>query len=159
MGAHVGTAPAHSTGRSQSLDFRAAIACQGHFGVEFDLVQLAAEERARLSAWIGFYKAWRHLLHDQVWTGSAEDGMIWHAAGHADEWLLFVYRLEPMTHRHMPPVRLPFVDPVRLYDVAQTGPDGTHDYVVFDGSWLKQAGLPVPHMKAEQAVIYHGKRT
>ncbi len=159
MGAHIGTAPAHSTGRSQSLDFRAAIACQGHLGIEFDLVKLSVDERVRLSAWIGFYKRWRHLLHASVWTGAAGDGMIWHAAGNADEWLLFVYRLEPMTHRHMPPVRLPFVDVANQYDVTESGPDGDGERAVFDGSWLKQAGLPVPHMKAEQAVIYHGKRS
>lgn len=159
MGAHIGTAPAHSTGRSQSLDFRAAVACQGHLGIEFDLVKLATEDRVRLAAWIGFYKNWRHLLHDRVWTGSAGDGMVWHAAGTQDDWLLFVYRLEPMTHRHMPPVRLPFVCASHLYDVAQTGPDGTDAVSSFDGSWLKLAGLPVPHMKAEEAIIYHGKRS
>ena len=33
MGAHVGASPAHATGRSQSLGFRAAVATPGHFGV------------------------------------------------------------------------------------------------------------------------------
>jgi alpha-galactosidase len=158
MGAHIGTAPAHSTGRSQSLDFRAAIAMQGHLGVEFDLVKLAADDRARLSQWIAFYKQWRGVLHEQVWTGKADDGMIWHAAGTPDDWLLFVYRLEPMTYRHMPTLRLPFVQHNAVYDIARIGPTETGDAIAFDGSWLLQAGLNLPHMKAESAIIFHAKK-
>ncbi len=158
MGAHIGTAPAHSTGRSQSLDFRAAIAVQGHLGAEFNLLELAADERARLRNWILFYQQWRHLLHSQVWTGEAGDSMIWHAAGSSAEWVLLVYRMEPMSYRHMPPVRLPFVDHAALYDIQPIGPAAHEPGGTFDGSWLAKAGLPVPPMKAESAVIYHGKR-
>jgi alpha-galactosidase len=158
MGSHVGTAPAHSTGRSQTLDFRAAVACQGHFGVEYDLLKTSPEELARLSQWIAFYKGWRHLLHSHVWTGEAGDNMVWHAAGSADEWLLFVYRMAPMQHRHMPPVRLPFVDPTGRYRVTRTGPDGDAGAEAYGGDWLAQAGLPVMPMHAETAAIYHGKR-
>jgi alpha-galactosidase len=158
MGAHIGTAPAHSTGRSQSLDFRAAIAMQGHLGIEFDLVKLADADRARLAQWIDFYKQWRSLLHGQVWTGKASDGMIWHAADAASEWLLFVYRLEPMSYRHMPTLRLPFVERDAAYDVVRIGPDESGNAIPFDGSWLQQAGLSLPHMKAESAIIFHGKK-
>jgi alpha-galactosidase len=158
MGAHIGSAPAHSTGRSQSLDFRAAIALQGHFGVEIDLIKLGKEDRARLSLWIDFYKYWRHLLHRDVWTGKVGDNMIWHAAGTAEDWLLFVYRIEPMTYRHMPQVRLPFVQRDKLYDIARIEPGARGEAVRVDGSWLMQAGLTVPHMQAEAAIIFHGKK-
>jgi alpha-galactosidase len=158
MGSHIGTAPAHSTGRSQAMDFRAAVALQGHLGVEFDLVKLSEAERARLAEWIAFYKTNRHLLHASVWTGTAGDNLIWHAAGSADEWLLFVYRMAPMELRHMPPVRLTFVNAAASYDVAVTGPDDAGEPSRYGGAWLAQSGLNVPHMKAEEAIIYHGKR-
>jgi alpha-galactosidase len=158
MGSHIGTAPAHSTGRSQALDFRAAVALQGHFGLEFDLVKTGAAERARIASWVAFYKQWRHLLHAQVWQGDAGDLICWHAAGSADEWLLIVYHMQPSTFRHMPPVRLPFVVRDVHYRIAQIWPDAPDEVATYDGRWLAQAGMPIPPMNAESAVIYHGKR-
>jgi alpha-galactosidase len=158
MGAHIGTAPAHSTGRSQSLDFRAAIACQGHLGVEFDLVKLPPDERVKLASWIDFYKSWRHILHQTVWTGTANDGLVWHAAGTNDEWLLFVYRIEPTTYRHAPVVRMPFVRRGGHYTVARVSPNGSDQAIGHDGSWLIEAGLSIPPLQAETAVIFHIKQ-
>jgi alpha-galactosidase len=158
MGSHIGAAPAHSTGRSQSLDFRAAIASQGHFGVEFDLLKLDDAECTRVAQWIGFYKANRHLLHASVHTGTALDNLIWHAAGNRYEWLLFVYRMAPMELRHMPPVRLPFVEKDATYLVSTDGPDGSDETTGYTGAWLVQNGLPVRHMKAEEAAIYRVTR-
>jgi alpha-galactosidase len=158
MGAHIGAAPAHSTGRSQSLDFRAAVAMQGHLGVEFDLVKLSTEERTRLAAWIAFYKDWRRLLHGKIWTGKAGDAMIWHAAGDANEWLVFVFRMEPMSYRHMPQLRLPFATRGERYEISEIGPGVTGSKLVYDGSWLNEAGMAVPPMNAQSATIYHGKR-
>lgn len=158
MGSHIGTAPAHSTGRSQQLDFRAGVALQGHFGLEFDLVKLDADEKARIGTWIAFYKAWRHLLHARVWQGEASDNLVWHAAGSADEWILIVYRMQPMQFRHSPPIRLPFVAREGAYLVSRIGFDVADDPLAFDGSWLAEAGLPVPPTKAERAIIYHGVR-
>jgi alpha-galactosidase len=158
MGSHIGTAPAHTTGRSQSLDFRAAVACQGHLGVELDLARLDEGEGARLAGWIAFYKQWRHLLHQQVWTGTQADGLVWHAAGTADEWLLTVYRTLPTRQRFISAVPLPFVARAAGYAVTRTGPDGDNPALHFDGSWLAEAGLPMPPTRAEQAIIFHGTR-
>ena len=63
LGAHVGPAPAHSTGRAQSMDFRCAVALFGHMGVEADVRKLEATERASLTRWISLYKEWRGVLH------------------------------------------------------------------------------------------------
>ncbi len=158
LGSHIGTVPAHGICRSQSIDFRSAIACQGHFGVEFDLVKLAQKDRDRLAQWIAFYKAHRHLLHASVWTGNAEGNLIWHAAGNEDEWILFVYRMAPMELRHMPRVRLPFVEADAHYAVAVSGPDRIGNAVQYSGAWLSGSGLTVPHMKAEEAIIFYGTR-
>ncbi len=159
MGSHIGTAPAHSTGRSQQLDFRAAVALQGHFGLEFDLVKLDTAEKVRIAQWIAFYKAWRHLLHAQVWLDNASDNMVWHAAGSVDEWILIVYRMQPMEFRHNPPIRLPFVIREGKYQISRIAPDVVDAPLTFDGSWLAEAGLPVPPTMAERAVIYRGVRS
>ena len=158
MGAHIGTAPAHSTGRSQSLDFRAAVALQGHLGIEFDLVTLGPDERARVAQWIGFYKEWRHILHTTVWNGEAPDHVVWHGAGSAREWILIVYQMKPMQQRHTSTVRLPFVDRNAAYEVRRIGPGIAPDGVTVAGDWLALSGLTILPMMAEHAVIYHGQR-
>lgn len=158
MGAHIGTAPSHSTGRSQPLDFRAAVACQGHFGIELDLDRLLPGEADRIGEWIAFYRHWRSLLHQQVWTGDTRDGLVWHAAGNCDEWLLFLYRVAPTGQRFMPPVRLPLVDQTGCYRVMTVTPGRDDLDARFDGSWLAHVGLPSPPFPAERAAIFHGKR-
>jgi alpha-galactosidase len=170
MGAHVGASPAHATGRSQSMGFRAAVAMPGHFGVELDPRQLNAEDRAELAEWIAFHKSWRHLLHGQsTWLGEGPDGLVWQAAGTKQEFLLFAIQVAPQRNRRPQPLRLPFladagtctIELLRiaggqhghaahrpaLYDAAQA----------FSGSWLTHAGLPLPPMKGESVAIFHGK--
>ena len=171
MGSHVGTAPAHSTGRSQSLDFRAAVAMTGHLGVEFDLRRLPQDDRTRLAAWIAFYKRHRDHLHGgRVWRGEAGDGLVWQAHGAADgALLLFVYRLTPATQKYAPPVRLPMLAEAGPLRVRRLRPEGLSpertggapwfdrlegDGVAVSGAWLAASGLPVPAMTAESCVIY-----
>ena len=86
------------------------------------------------------------------------DCLCWHAAGNADEWLLTVYRTAPTRQRFMPALPLPFVDRAAGYALRQIGPGQEGAPVHFDGSWLAEAGLPVPPTRAEQAVIFHGAR-
>ncbi|MFM5923300.1 MAG: alpha-galactosidase [Novosphingobium sp.] len=173
MGAHVGASPAHATGRAQALAFRAAVAMPGHFGVELDPRALEAADRAELTDWIAFYKGWRHLLHDgQTWLGQGADGLVWQAAGSAEEFLLFAIRCAPPLDRRPQPLRLPFlagsaaVD-LRLLRIAggQSGHAAasaplfdamTREPRRFTGSWLAHAGLPLPPLKAESVAIFHG---
>ena len=173
MGAHVGSMPAHTTGRSQSLGFAAAVALPGHFGLELDLRTLAEAERAELAAWIGLYKQWRGLLHSgRVWRGEAGDGIVWQVHGDADaqSLLLLSYRVAPTHHRYTPALRLPMLDPGARYRITQVSP-GTPapqaqgaplldalaqpDGLVMDGAWLARSGLPMPRSKAEVAHLVH----
>lgn len=171
MGAHVGTAPAHTTGRTQSLAFAAAVALPGHFGLEFDLRQLGDAARDELAGWIRLYKQWRGLLHrGRVWRGEAGDGIVWQAHGDeaADELLLLTYRVAPTHHRYTPPLRLPMLDcsaryRVRQVDTGTTNPWGSAplldalqgEGVVMHGAWLAEAGLPLPRTQAEVAHLVH----
>jgi alpha-galactosidase len=163
MGSHVGASPAHTTGRRQSLAFRAAVAVTGHFGVELDVRRLDEAERSALRGWIAFYKRHRARLHaGRVWQGDAADGVLWQAHGDAESLLLFVYRVSPTGRRWPPAVRLPMLDPQRAYDVrrldlpgAAAGAPSIFDSPVrYGGAWLAQVGAPLPALKAERCVVY-----
>ncbi len=169
MGAHVGASPAHATGRSQSLGFRAAVAMPGHFGVELDPRQLDPADRSELAGWIAFHRQWRYLLHGQeTWLGQGADGLVWQASGSAEEFLLFAIRTDPALDRRPQPLPLPFLQQagsctIGLLRIAG-GERGhaAHRPALFDaparftGSWLAHAGLPLPPLKAESVAIFHG---
>lgn len=157
MGAHIGAERCHTTGRRFSLAFQALVAAQGHLGLEFDLTRLDAAERARLAGWIAFYKAHRHLLHGNVWTGTAGDGVAWHAAGGDGEWLLIVYRTEIMLQRHAAPLPLPFIDD-GLWQVAEVRPGEIRDAHRYSGAWLAQSGLVIPPGKPDTATAWRLRR-
>nr|WP_315232503.1 alpha-galactosidase [uncultured Albidiferax sp.] len=174
LGSHIGTTPAHTTGRSQSLAFRAAVAMTGHLGVELDVRHLDASTRSALTAWISRYKNWRDQLHHgRVWRGEAADGLVWQAHGDSDDMLLFVYRCQPTSHRYTPPLRLTMLDPQARYLVEQLvaiAEDGAvqspapffdqlqADGVELHGAWLGQAGLSMPRATAETCFIVRLRR-
>lgn len=174
MGSHVGTAPAHTTGRTQAMAFRAAVALPGHLGVELDVRHLGEAETRELSGWIAVYKALRDRLHQgRVWVGEGGDGLLWQAHGDelAEDLLLLVYRTLPSSHRYAPALRLPMLDSNARYRVRQVLPQGTQrptgrhqtspffdaintaEGLALDGAWLAQAGLPMPRVQAETAFI------
>ena len=171
MGAHIGASPAHATGRSQLLAFRAAVALPGHFGVELDPRRLSEPDRAELADWIAFHKHWRHLLHgQQTWLGSGADGLVWQAAGNIDEFLLFAVRTAPALDRRPQPLPLPFLADspdceMTLLRIA--GGERGHPLprpalfegpIHLTGSWLAHAGLVMPPQGAESVAIFHGRR-
>jgi alpha-galactosidase len=182
MGAHVGTAPSHTTGRTQNMAFRAAVALPGHLGVELDVRQLNAADTAELRGWISIYKQLRDRLHHgQVWLGgdtAREDGLVWQAHGDeaASEVVLLVYRPLPSQHRYAPVLRLPMLDAAARYRVREILPAGTerptgqHNTAPFfdaintpeglevDGAWLVHAGLPMPRVQAETAFLVRFER-
>jgi alpha-galactosidase len=145
MGSHVGASPAHATGRSQSIDFRGAVALPGHFGVELDVRKLNDGDRAKLAEWIATYKTHRDRLHHgKVWQGEGEDGLLWQMHSDGQTALLFVYRVAPQSHRHAPVLQLPMLDSNRRYRV---------DGVEYDGAWLVRNGVALPPMKAESCLM------
>ena len=171
LGSHVGPAPAHSTGRTQGMDFRCAVACFGHMGVEADLRVMKSEERAKLSEWIEFHKQWRDVLH----TGSAHQGFTvsglhWRMARTANRAVLAVITTTPPTYPFEPSLRLPPLKDSGCWRVSlarQVGHPRACESaasrwlsalqaggVVTSGDELSTVGLPVPVMNPESALIF-----
>ena len=180
MGAHIGTAPAHSTGRSQAMAFRGAVALPGHLGVELDVRHLDPPTRRELGGWIALYKRWRQHLHtSRVWLGDAGDHVLWQLHGQPGSdlahphWLLLAYRTAPSTQRYAGTVALPMLDPQARYRLRVVQPDGLPAQALYNGTapffealctphgvevagdWLRQVGLPLPRALAETAFIVH----
>jgi alpha-galactosidase len=176
MGAHIGTAPAHSTGRSQAMALRGAVALPGHLGVELDPRTLDAHARRQLAGWIALYKQWRGHVHaSRTWLGDAGDHIAWQVHGQPGgrHWLLLAYRTAPSSLRYQGSARLTMLEPQRAYRLRLVLPDGlgagdcldgsapwfdalcSPDGVVAQGDWLRQAGLPLPRSKAETPFIVH----
>ncbi len=170
MGSHVGASPAHSTSRSQSMGYRCAIALPGHFGVELDPDTLAPADHAELVRWIAIYKTQRDRLHHgQVWRGTAGDGILWQAHGTPDDLILLVYRPDPAQWLTPPSLRLPMLNTEQDYAISLVAETATAGHAapdapffaglragpaVMGGGWLAQAGLPLPAMRAENAVVF-----
>lgn len=63
LGSHVGPRRCHITGRTLSMEMRAATAIMGHMGTELNLAAESEAELAVLARGIALYKAHRGLLH------------------------------------------------------------------------------------------------
>jgi alpha-galactosidase len=170
LGSHVGPAPTHTTGRTQSLDFRCAVAAFGHMGVEADVVKMTAPERQTLAAWIAFHKQWRHVLHGgRIHQGATAPGRRWWLARTEQQAVLAVITTAPPSHTQEPPVQLrPLAGPrswrVRLarragHPRARDDEDPAWlaalagDGVVMTGDELAGIGLALPVMNPESALI------
>ncbi len=155
MGSHVGASPAHSTGRMQSMDFRAAVALPGHFGLEFDTRTLSPEDAKSLTQWTALYKDLRGELHGRpVWQGAEKDGLLWQAFGDAESLLLFVTRLAFPTLAHPVPIRLPMLNEGDYQvEAVWPRPNDMVETRTENGDWLARHGLILPPQKAETVRI------
>ena len=172
LGAHIGPVPYHTTGRAQSLDFRAGVALPLHLGLELDVRAIDAGERVQLVHWLALYKSLREQLHHgHVWLGECGDHIVWQAHGSAQDVVVFVTRTAPTYLRHSPPLVLPMLDATASYQVTRIDPpslgasnvgvDATMHQalrqgqaVELHGAWLTQAGLALSRMAGESVHIY-----
>jgi alpha-galactosidase len=170
IGAHVGAARSHTTGRTQSLDFRAVTALFGHQGLEWDLSAASAAELAAVRSWIGFIRQWRPLLHaGTVVRADRADPAAWvHGVVSADR-TQALYAFVQLTTSALAvpePARLPGLDPDRRYRVRPAYPAGEPETVQLrpppwlaaggislPGRLLATVGLPMPVLLPEQALL------
>lgn len=170
QGAHIGPSPTHTTGRMQSLGYRAATALFGHFGLEIDLLAVSDTEREELHHWIGLYKQFRGLMHtgrylrsDSPMPGTEVYGVV---AGDRHEALFAVCQTGASPVTVPLPLTFPGLDPKAPYAVSMVSPDPAfadgdlapwrrlHDgNIVLTGELLDHVGIQPPILPPETALV------
>jgi alpha-galactosidase len=178
IGTHVGTARSHTTGRVSDLSFRLVSTLFGHAGVEWDLSTATMDELTVVARWAALYKSTRQLVAEGTVVNAdlPDDATILRGVvGDGGAAALFLWaRLRSSVSDQSGRVRMPGLDPdagysVRLLEpfgparrstaadpgwVADAGPDGTE----FAGSLLMHAGLPLPDLAPESALLVELRR-
>ncbi|WP_041298392.1 alpha-galactosidase [Ilumatobacter coccineus] len=171
MGAHIGPPRAHTTGRTQTLSFRAATAMFGHLGVEWDITRLSDDESAGLRSVIAMYKEYRGLLHSgDVVRFDTDEGYVAHGVYAPDrsEGIVSFAQLTTTQSLMSPPLRLPGLDAEESYRVehlrlprerwgsagAQPGWLADKGGVVLTGRQLATHGIRPPTLHPESAVLF-----
>ena len=172
-GAHVSAPRSHTTDRTLSLDFRAATALFGAFGIEWDLTEAADADLDTLASWVARYKRFRPLLHAGrvVRPESSDPAVLLHGVVAADgsEALLAHVQLDESTHNRGVQVRVPALDADRHYLLSwegpvaereasksvrpfETGPTGGRPV---SGAVLAKRGFWMPRMRPETVTLVH----
>ncbi|WP_460634028.1 alpha-galactosidase [Leifsonia lichenia] len=172
IGSHVGAEHAHTTHRATSLSFRLATALFGHAGIETDLTRLTPEEFDTVTAFAALYKELRPLLHsgDLVRGDVADQESVLTGVVSSDR-SQAVYswaRLGTSAPVQSGRVRLPGLDTDRSYRILVRDEIGsaslhenppawlvqaTGDGFAVSGRVLVEAGLPLPTLDAQQAIL------
>ncbi|TDE89601.1 alpha-galactosidase [Occultella glacieicola] len=166
QGTHIGAMESHTTHRVAPLDFRAATAFWGHFGIELDLATLNPDETEAVRAWVQQHRAVRDLLHsgDVVHADTQPavrlEGVV--GADRRSALFQFVVLDRPAV---WPPERLRFpgLDPDRTYRVSEfvpgaSVPEGQRPPwlsagVSLPGRVLAEAGLEAPSLDVDRSVL------
>jgi alpha-galactosidase len=178
IGAHIGASPSHTTARTSSDTFRLTTALFGHAGIEQDITLCGPEELARLTAWTALYRELRPLLHTgRIVRADLEDeARLLHGVVAQDGsaalycWARVATSAEGQSGR----VRLPGLAADARYRVRvrtdlglpafhqTSGPSwltaALADWVSLPGAVLAVAGVPMPTLNPEQALLIEVRR-
>ena len=173
VGAHISSPTSHTTGRTLSLDFRAATALFGSFGIEWDLTDATDDDLDRLAGWVQRYQRFRPLLHSGrvVRPESSDATVLLHGVGAADrsEALVAHVQLDEPAHNRGVFVRLPGLAPEAAYGARWEGPvdptgvsmssplppAGPTDGTAVTGRALATRGLWIPRRRPETVTLVH----
>lgn len=176
LGAHVSAPVAHQTGRALPLDFRAATALFGAFGVEWDLSTASDDELVALTGWVALHKRFRPLLHSgrMVRPESADHAVLLHGVVAMDsgEALLAHVQLDESASNRGTFVRVPDLQPEATYELRWAGPVdhsatsrsvplpevGPTDGVDVRGGVLATRGYWIPRRRPETVTLVHLRR-
>ncbi len=164
VGSHVGPTQAHTTRRTQQLDFRAGTAFWGHMGIEWDLTKASRQELDRLARWVALYKQYRGLLHSgDLLVADHPDPAIWVNGVVSTDRTEALYCIASVDRSvTWPPgrVRLPGLDPDLRYRLLPVPPADHYpeagqlppwwaEGVVATGRALESVGVQIPAMFPE----------
>ena len=179
IGEHVGASPAHSTHRATSQELRMAMAFFGHMGIEWNLLKEPESALEELAVWVAEFKRHRDWFAiDTVVHGDGTDPAVRLDGMVKPDRSAAVYRFTQLTTGQTypaAPVRLPGLDPTRIYRVtpldpclALVGPANpagissgqsalgwwTADGVRMTGEALSGYGLRPPSLHPAQTVLF-----
>ncbi|SDE12662.1 alpha-galactosidase [Glycomyces harbinensis] len=179
IGSHLGAARSHTTSRTTDLPFRLAASLTAHAGIEMDLSIATAAELEAVRAWADLYKELRGLVHtgrvvnaDLADEATALSGVVAQDGSQA----VYVWaRTATSPAGQSGRVRLPGLDPAARYRVRvreEIGAASRHqntdpawlagaaaDGIVLDGAVLALAGVPLPTLNPQQAMLLDLRRT
>lgn len=177
LGNHVGPKRCHITGRMFAMAFRAGTAIFGHMGMELDLAEETAHDRAILAAAIALHKRYRALIHTgDLYRLELPDFMSAQSIVAADAGeALTCCALLDLSARTMPPrIKFAGLDRTRHYrtrlvwpesDPSLTVPsvvsalDLTGGGFVASGAALMDHGLQLPLIHPDTCLILHSEAT
>jgi alpha-galactosidase len=182
IGTHVGPATSHTTARVGSDTFRMATALFGHAGIEQDITYCTPEELARLTAWTALYRELRPLLHSgrtvraDLGESAGDDAVLLHGVVAADggSALYCWARVATSPEGQWGRVPFPGLAADARYQVrvrTELGLPSWHQtsgpawltaalegWVMLPGAVLAVAGVPMPTLNPEQALLIEVRR-
>lgn len=168
LGSHIGPPRSHTTGRSHSLAFRALSALFGHAGIEWDVTEATADERARLTTWAAYYALKRDLIHTgrMLRVDQRDDSAFVHGVVSHDRSEALIAYVQLAAHREATPprFRIPGLDADARYSVVLVEPAGPAEAVqVMPPAWtagitttgaaLAEIGLTPPILRPENGIL------
>ena len=173
MGAHIGPNRAHTTGRTHTIAFRGATAMFGHLGIEWNLLAATDDELAAVERIVSMHKAHRALLHGgrtvRIDVEDAAVSAFVVVDPDQDEAIVSVSQIA--TSRGLPvgPIRIPGLDLDGTYRLERLALDERRlgmakqqpawlEGVEISGRQLAVAGLPMPILNPETALLLHLRR-
>ena len=173
LGAHVSAPTSHQTGRTLPLDFRAATALFGAFGIEWDLGEASDEELDRLAEWVALHKRFRPLLHGgrTVRPEAPDEAVHLHGVVASDgaEALMAHVQLDESASNRGTVVRVPHLRPDADYVLRWVGPvqadavsrsvalpdEGPSGGRPVRGAVLASRGFWLPRRRPETVTLIH----
>lgn len=170
MGAHVGHAKAHLTGREIDIHTRAVVALQGQYGYEIDARKLDDGENQVLSHYVSLYKDNRHWLSECTsWRlDSSVDNLTCSGLVSADKNFSWWFAVAETSLSQTVPgvmvlrglerdvsyqVRLISSNKIHLQKFSKHVPSWVTEGVIVNGGLLMTVGLMLPVMPAQAAVL------
>ena len=165
MGSHVASGRSHTTARWHDLNFRAATAVFGHFGIEWDLAKATDEEIAQLGWWIDWYKRNRETIctGELVRADLADPEVYFKGIVAADKAIFSLSMLKVTDAVSLGRLRFPGLDPDARYRVTvidrQRLPEKhqcpwARQALEVTGAQLAAVGLRAPYTQPSTAVLF-----
>jgi alpha-galactosidase len=169
MGAHVGPAKAHTTGRRASLTLRAFTALFGHMGIEADVRDFPEADRGQLADAIARHKTLRPRLHGgrTLRLEHSDPGAVAFVVVDEAGALASFAQLEVPAQASPAPLRLAGLDAAATYRVTLLNPPrhpgatmklapalALGETATATGAMLMTMGLPLPVLRAGEIAVF-----